>query len=128
MTEDKNIAVKKIETKSLGYQYPNSDCPALCDVSCELRVNKKICLVGANGSGKSTFAKIISGLYEQYTGTVLMDGCDFRSTDNEDLFSQIDFGQQKLIKYPFSFQSISVLTNMRNKNLRILLKNVFLKK
>jgi ABC-type multidrug transport system fused ATPase/permease subunit len=63
-----------IRAENLGFTYPNSRTPALCDVSLEIHAGEIVALVGENGSGKTTLAKLLTGLYLPNDGSVLWDG------------------------------------------------------
>jgi len=54
--------------------------PLITDISFELKMGETICLLGASGSGKSTLLKIIAGLENPDSGTVLFNGDDLMST------------------------------------------------
>ncbi len=58
----------------VGYRYDGSDRDALSDVSVEIRPGETVALVGQNGSGKSTFVKLLLHLYEPTDGEITMDG------------------------------------------------------
>ncbi|MEY2904421.1 MAG: hypothetical protein RJA52_437 [Bacteroidota bacterium] len=60
--------------KNLSYQYPGANVPSLKNISFELKSGEKVCIAGYNGSGKSTFLKIISGLYLDFTGNIFYNG------------------------------------------------------
>lgn len=62
-----------IKAQHLKYQYPQSQTPALDDLSLEIPKGKWIAIIGHNGSGKSTFAKALNGLIELDSGTVQID-------------------------------------------------------
>lgn len=51
---------------------------ALSDVSVDIRSGEILCLVGENGSGKSTFVKTVSGVYQPDSGEILVNGESFR--------------------------------------------------
>ena len=54
---------------------PSGDLTLLHPVTCTLS-ERRIALIGSNGSGKSTFARLLNGLVEPTTGTVAIDGLD----------------------------------------------------
>ncbi len=47
-----------------------------------------VALVGENGSGKSSLAKLLAGLYRPTTGTITWDGVDATALDPQDLAAQ----------------------------------------
>lgn len=56
----------------LRYRYAGAERDALTDVSVRIAPGEKIALVGQNGSGKSTFVKLLLHLYEPTEGTVTL--------------------------------------------------------
>lgn len=73
-----------IKVEGLSFQYWNRDQPSLNDLSLELPAGAVVALVGENGAGKSTFVKMLSGLYRPSAGRILVDGTDLAQFAPED--------------------------------------------
>ena len=67
----------------------NPEVPVLRDINLHIRPGQLVALVGATGSGKSTFVKLMSRSYEVSSGRVLVDGYDVREVDLHSLRSQL---------------------------------------
>ena len=66
-----------IDVDGVSHTYPAQRRPVLQDVTVHL-TERRIGVIGANGSGKSTFARLLNGLVVPQTGTVTVDGHDTR--------------------------------------------------
>ena len=75
----------------VSFTYPGAKKKALYHVSFEVPDGKKIALVGASGSGKSTAASLIPRFYDVQEGDVLVGGVDVREIAKNDLMDQIAF-------------------------------------
>lgn len=64
----------QIEFRDVTFRYPGTQKDVLKNFSLCFRLNEKIALVGENGCGKSTFIKLLLGLYEPSEGDILLDG------------------------------------------------------
>lgn len=66
------------------FAYPGGP-PVLRDVDLTLAAGTRVAIVGETGSGKSTFAKLLTRLMDPSEGTVLLDGVDVRRIDSRSL-------------------------------------------
>ncbi|MGI5157901.1 ABC transporter ATP-binding protein [Microbispora sp. CA-102843] len=78
-----------IKVEGLSFQYWNRDQPSLNDINLELPAGAVVALVGENGAGKSTFVKMLSGLYRPSAGRILVDGTDLAQFAPEDWRTRI---------------------------------------
>lgn len=62
-----------IEFENVSFSYPNSDKEVLHDLSVSIRCGEKIAIVGDNGSGKSTFISLLTGMFSPDSGQVYVD-------------------------------------------------------
>jgi ATP-binding cassette, subfamily C, bacterial LapB len=83
-----------VEFKKVIFKYPNDDREVLRELSFKINPGEHIAILGRNGSGKTTIEKIIAGLYEPSSGTVLIDGIDIRQLDPAELRRNIGYVTQ----------------------------------
>lgn len=66
----------EIEFKDVSFKYPRTDVWALRHVSMKFKIGDKLAIVGENGSGKTTFIKLLCRLYDPTEGKILLNGID----------------------------------------------------
>lgn len=67
-----------IEFRDVDFRYPGAAELALTKVSFRIQPGEHVALIGPVGSGKSTIAKLLIGLYPPSSGLVMVDGSDIR--------------------------------------------------
>lgn len=74
----------ELEFRDVSFHYPNSKDMVLSHVNAKIHVGKKMAIVGKNGSGKSTFIKLLCRLYDPTEGEILLNGIDIRKYDYDE--------------------------------------------
>lgn len=77
-----------IEFIDVSFTYPGSKEPAIKDISFKLNTGQSLGIVGLNGSGKTTIAKLLLHLYNCDRGKILIDGRDISGYNPEDYYVQ----------------------------------------
>ena len=76
-----------IQFEHVSYHYPDNDKEVLHDISMTLHSYETIALVGVNGAGKSTFIKLLLGLYTPSQGRILLNGIDIQELDKTSYYA-----------------------------------------
>lgn len=74
----------ELEFRNVSFHYPNNDDLVLKNITTKIRVGRKMAIVGQNGSGKSTFIKLLCRLYDPTEGEILLNGIDIRKYDYDE--------------------------------------------
>ena len=82
----------QVEFRNVSFKYPGSDNYALRNVNMKFEIGKRLAVVGMNGSGKTTFIKLLCRLYDPTEGEILLNGIDIRKYNYReymDIFSVV---------------------------------------
>lgn len=89
--EQKQIPCQKktevvIEAKEVWFRYEKEAPDVVKDLSMQVRKGELFCVLGGNGTGKSTTLSILSGIRKPYRGKILLKGKDIRKRKGKELF------------------------------------------
>ena len=101
-TEKRSDRKYEVEFRDVSFRYPDTDQWALRHVNIRFRVGSRLAVVGRNGSGKTTFIKLLCRLYDPTEGEILLNGIDIRKYRYDDymrIFSVV-FQDFKLLALP----------------------------
>ena len=91
-----------IRFEEVTFVYPDSEKPALNNVSLHIKPGESLAIVGENGSGKTTLIKLLTRLYTPVSGIIFLEGLELKEWDIEALRKKIgvifqDFAHYQLI-------------------------------
>ncbi len=94
----------EIEFCNVSFRYPGSETWVLKDISVKLDVGKRLAIVGRNGSGKTTFIKLLCRLYDPTEGEIRLNGIDIRKYDYREYMSifSVVFQDFRLFSFPLA--------------------------
>ena len=101
-TEKRSDRQYEVEFRNVSFKYPGSEIWALKNVSMKFKVGKRLAIVGENGSGKTTFIKLLCRLYDPQEGQILLNGIDIRKYRYDDYMNifAVVFQDFQLISQP----------------------------
>ena len=101
-TEKRADRKYEIEFRDVSFKYPGTDTWALRHVSMKFDVGERLAVVGENGSGKTTFIKLLCRLYDPTEGEILLNGIDIRKYryDNYLALFSVVFQDFRLLAQP----------------------------
>lgn len=85
-----------LEFREVSFSYPDQEQTALQDINLKIQPGEKVGIIGRSGSGKSSLAKLIIGLYQPEHGALLVDGVDIRQLDIADIRHNIGYVPQDI--------------------------------
>ena len=90
---------ESLEFDRVTFSYPNTDRPAIREVSLRCQFGEKVAFVGPNGSGKTTLLSMVPRLFDPDEGRILIDGKDIAEHNIRSLRRQIGVVTQDTILF-----------------------------
>ncbi|NYB75961.1 ABC transporter ATP-binding protein [Sedimentibacter hydroxybenzoicus DSM 7310] len=108
--------ITSIEFKSVSFSYPGTDTQILKNVSFLLEGGKQYALVGPNGVGKTTIIKLLTGLYTNYDGEILINGKELRKYSFNEIKGFFSAVYQDFSRHEFTFKENIAIGNIEMMN------------
>lgn len=94
----------KVEFRNVSFKYPTSDIKVLEEISFEIGAGKRVAIMGATGSGKSSLVQLIPHLYDRDKGEIMIDGRSIDEWDTEHLRRSIGYVPQEVLLFTGSIR------------------------
>lgn len=112
-----------VEFRDVSFKYPNTDTYVLKHVNLKFKVGEKLAVVGMNGSGKTTFIKLMCRLYDPTEGEILLNGVNIQKYDYNEYMSIFSVVFQDFRLFSFSLgQNVSASAAYDSEKVRECLK------
>lgn len=90
---------RTLEFRGVSFAYGRGDAPLIRDFSLRLEAGRRVALVGASGSGKSTIARLAAGLYRPQGGEILFDGQPREAYPREEIARAVAYVDQDVVLF-----------------------------
>jgi len=88
-----------VEFRNVTFGYSPLAPPVISDLSFSIRPGQRIAFVGSSGSGKSTVARLLGGLYAPHSGEILFDGMPANAIPREVLSNSLALVDQEILLF-----------------------------
>ncbi|MFI3238851.1 MAG: ABC transporter ATP-binding protein [Lachnospiraceae bacterium] len=105
---------EQIEFRDVSFAYPKTDRLILEHFNFTFEAGKNYAIVGLNGAGKTTLTKLICGLYDNYSGEILLNGRELHTYPFEFMKSILGVVYQDFTRYQISLKENLLLGNINS--------------
>lgn len=103
-----------LEFRNVSFRYPGSEQYILKNLNMTLREGHHYAFVGENGAGKTTITKLMTGLYEEYEGSILLNGKELREYAPAELKAMYSNVYQDFARYQDTVENNIELGDIRS--------------
>jgi ABC-type multidrug transport system fused ATPase/permease subunit len=93
------MPAREIRFRNLTFAYPGAQSPVLEGFDLTIPAGSSLAIVGQNGAGKTTMAKLLCRLYDPQSGAIEIDGVDLRNLDIDGWRSRLTAVFQDFIRF-----------------------------
>jgi len=105
---------ESLEFRNVRFKYPTGETNILDGLSFKLESGKHYSFVGTNGAGKTTIIKLLTGLYDEYDGEILLNGKELRTYSSATIKSLFSVVYQDFARYQISMSDNIALGDTAN--------------
>lgn len=109
--KDVDFANAIIKFENVSFVYPNTDNLILKNINLEIKKGEKIGIVGLNGSGKTTFVKLLTRIYDPTEGRITINGVDIKDIPYQQYMRHISVVLQDFLLFAYSIKENIILDN-----------------
>jgi ABC-type multidrug transport system fused ATPase/permease subunit len=98
-----------IKFENVSFTYPNTEKIILKNINFEIKKGEKIGIVGLNGSGKTTFVKLLTRIYDPTEGSITINGVDIKDIPHHQYIKHIGVVLQDFMLFAYSVKENVIL-------------------
>jgi ATP-binding cassette subfamily B protein len=98
------LPARSVRFRNITFAYPAGGGPVLADFDLTIPAGTSLAIVGLNGAGKTTIAKLLCRLYDPQHGAIEVDGIDLRDLDVDGWRSRVTAVFQDFVRFELSLR------------------------
>ncbi|MCL1994803.1 MAG: ABC transporter ATP-binding protein/permease [Defluviitaleaceae bacterium] len=112
LPDQTTIEFESLEFKNVTFKYPNCDKSVFENLSFIIEKGKHYAFIGVNGAGKTTIVKLLTGLYDEYEGEILLNNRELRTYPQSTLKALFSVVYQDFSRYEITLSDNVSLGNV----------------